>query len=260
MQIVMYRAMEKTRSYYVRCLTLGVVIANIVFNGVYAQLFKGPDIQQVSRSFHDLFTPAGYVFSIWGLIYLSFMIYGVVSLMPSQRRDTVYDRLSIPLMLANVFGSLWIMAFTHRQFVISLIILLIMLALSIVMFLRVNDSTIKEDFNRWILVPFSLFFGWISVATIAGTAVTLISLGYDGGSFGVEQWTIAMIVVAAVLAIIVESRFNNYLFPLVIVWASIGIWDERQMDHPTVAIVALISSMVILLFVIGHAIARYLRA
>jgi translocator protein len=249
----------ENKSLIIRWITLIVILLNIAFNWLYTSISTGPNIQEVSRSFEDLFTPAGYVFSIWGLIYISFVVYGVVQLLPANRKIAVYDRLSIPLMVANILGSSWIVAFTNELIVISLIILVVTLGISILMFVRSSGPVSQMSSSRWLWVPFSLFFGWISVATIADAAVTLKYLGWNGGSFGPEKWAMIMIGIAGVLAILVDTKFNNYLYPLVIVWASIGIWSERQLDHPNIGIMALISSILVLLFVMVHALVRYFR-
>ena len=242
----------------IRWIALLSILLNVAFNGLYITLFPGLNIQEVSRSYHDLFTPAGYVFSIWGVIYLSFIIYGIVQLLPSNMKYRIYDRLAIPLIFSNILGSTWIIAFTNQYILLSMIILVITLALSIVMFFRSGKEVNLGVSSRWLWFPFSLFFGWISVAVIANAAVTFKSFGWDGGVYGAEMWTIAMISIAGLFAIIVDAKFNNYIYAVVIVWASVGIWDERQADHPTIGIVALISTTVMLLFVLGHALVRYL--
>ncbi len=207
-----------------RWIALITILLNVSFNGLYARLFPGLNIQEVSRSFHDLFTPAGYVFSIWGVIYFSFIIYGIVQVLPSSKKHRIYDRLALPLILSNVFGSVWILAFTNNYVLLSLIILVTTLMLSIIMFLRSGKEVNLEVSSRWLWVPFSLFFGWISVAVISNAAVTLKSFGWDGGDYGPEMWTIAMVIIAGLLAIMIDVKFNNYIYAVVVVWASVGIW------------------------------------
>ncbi|CAN5220696.1 hypothetical protein BH09BAC3_BH09BAC3_26620 [soil metagenome] len=242
-----------------RWLTLVVILLNIAFNGLYTKLFPGATIQDVSRGFRDLFTPAGYVFSIWGLIYLSFIVYGIAQLLPSTKASNIYDRISVPMIVANILGSAWIMAFVNNYILISLIILAITLTISIIMLVMAGKEVSLGTASRWLSFPFSLFCGWISVATIANAAVTLKSFGWDGGLYGPEIWTIGMIALASLLAIIVDLRLNNYLYVVVIVWATVGIWDERQLDHPNIGLASLVSATVILLFAMGHALVRYLN-
>lgn len=179
--------------------------------------------------------------------------------MPSNRNVSIYDRLSVPLSLANILGSAWIIAFTNHLIILSLLILLLTLVISIIMFIRSGETVNHMNSSRWLWVPFSLFCGWISVATIADAAVTLKYLGWDGGTPGPELWAMIMVCVAGLLAILVDAKFNNYLYPLVVVWASIGIWSERQFDHPNIGMIALLSSIIILLFVMTHAVVRYFK-
>lgn len=230
---------------FLRRLTPVVIIANVVFNGFYEQLSGLPAIGEVNKQYDDLFTPSGYVFSIWGLIYLSFIIYAFVQLSPPPRKRQTYARLSLPLILVNVLASLWIMAFTSGQLVLSLIIILVMLGCAIYMFRTAVTAYFVLKRVPWLPVPFSLFFAWISVATLANASVLLASHGLSD-----QYMSISLIILATLSGIGISLKYGNYLYPAVIAWAVSGIWVARRADYPVIATAALLSFVINLIFII----------
>jgi benzodiazapine receptor len=230
---------------FLRWLTLLVVIANIVFNGVYDRFFDLPSIGEASKYYNDLFTPSGYVFSIWLLIYLSFLIFSIRQLVPPPRKRRVYAELSLPLIAANVLASLWILAFTSGMLVLSLIIILTMLACAIYMFRKSVHAHFVLKHTAWLPVPFSLFFGWISVAMLANSAVLLTSNGL------MDQYiTIVFIVLATLAGAGISLKYGNAIYPAVIAWAASGIWAARRVDFPMIATTALFAMVINLVFIV----------
>lgn len=230
---------------FLRWLTPVVIIANVALNGFYEQLFGLPSIGEVSSQYNDLFTPAGYVFSIWGLIYLSFIIYAFIQLSPPPRKRRTYAALSLPLMLANVLAALWIIAFTSGQLVLSLLIILCMLGCAAHMFRTAVTAYFVLKRVPWLPLPFSLFFGWISVATLANLSVLLAA--HD---LSLPGLAILFIVLATLAAGGITLKYGNYIYPAVIAWAASGIWVARRADYPVVATVALFSILINLVFII----------
>src|SRR5215217_2610940 len=83
-----------------RVLALVAILANVAFNYVYSMLPLGlPDMKTASDRYPNLFTPAPYAFSIWGLIYLSWIVYAIVGLLPSRRENPLFDRTAGALIL-----------------------------------------------------------------------------------------------------------------------------------------------------------------
>ena len=144
-----------------------------------ANPLNGKTIGEVSDQYPTLFTPAGYAFSIWGIIYLGLIIYSIVQLLPSQRKYRVYDRLAMPLLATSLLSIAWVVSFSYEAVTISEAIIVAMLITSLVLFVRSKGDTDETSSVKWIRVPFSLYAGWLSVATIASTATWLYSL--NGG-------------------------------------------------------------------------------
>ncbi|MXV14575.1 hypothetical protein [Hufsiella ginkgonis] len=242
--------MTRSQSTLLRQAVLVVILLNVAFNYIYDKLPGAVSIAEVSRSYHDLFTPAGYVFAIWGIIYLSFIIYGIVQLRRANREVAYFDSLGVPLLLVNVLGSAWIVVFTQGCMALSVVIIVATLLLGLRQFLLANAS-VNGGASRWLLVPFSLFFGWISVAVIANITVLLVSVGWSGFGLAASTWVTALIAVAAVLGGVIGANFKNFIYPAVISWALTGIGYARRADFPEVAKIACIWAGILALMVVA---------
>jgi hypothetical protein len=237
-----------------RWLTLFVVLLNVVVSSITDRLgIGGESIATVTRQYDSLFVPAGYAFSIWGLIYLSFVIYSIVQLLPSQKYKPIYEQLDGPVMWVNILGLLWQLVFRFNQVTTSLLIILVMLIAGIVLFVRSQRAVSKLNYSRWLLVPASIFLGWICVATIANVSVWLIAIGWDGGNISAGTWTMLLLSVALLLGLVISLRYKNFIYPAVIAWATFAIWIALQNRMVYVAQAALftaIAAMVLTLIAI----------
>jgi translocator protein len=154
-----------------------------------------------------------------------------------------------------VLASCWIVTFTHEFIGGSLFVIFCMLFAAIVLFLRARHGVQWGD-NPLIVIPFSIFFGWITVATLANLSVWLVSLGWNGGEIGAQSWNIILILLAAILGIGISIAFRDWIYPLVIAWAAIAISIENRNLYEDVANTGLLAGVSL---VIWGAIYAYLR-
>ncbi|WP_204984821.1 hypothetical protein, partial [Escherichia coli] len=125
-------------------------VANITFNYVNGRIGTPmPSVAEVNDRYPTLFTPAGYAFAIWGVIYASTLLYGVLAILPHQLDVRLHDRVAPWLVLLNALGSLWISLFTLEQLGPSVLIILAMLASSVVIYSMATDHLISENLSRW---------------------------------------------------------------------------------------------------------------
>ena len=224
------------------------VLANIFFNyWSNAHPLNGKTIGDVSNQYPTLFTPAGYAFSIWGLIYLSLLLYAIYQLWPSQRSVGIYDQLASPLILTSVLSVLWIIAFSYEWLGSSVLLIVGMLLTALLLFVRARNWTQHAGGGSWLAVPFSLYAGWLTVATIAATATALYAKGWRGAPLSESVWAVLLIAVATGIGLFISWRFRDWIYPLVIAWASVAIWVARRHDHPMVAYVAFTAAGVLLI-------------
>jgi len=177
----------------------------------------GKQTGEVSDSYPNLFAPAGYAFSIWGLIYILLGIYVVYQLW--RKKDEVAARVN-RLFIANaILNAIWIFAWHYDVIWLSVIIMagLLITLIKIADILRTNKLTNKEG---WFMrLPFSVYFGWITVATIANVTVFLVSIGWNGFGLSESFWTIVILLVGALIASWRTLKDRAIAYGLVPVWA-----------------------------------------
>lgn len=183
--------------------------------------------------------PANYAFSIWGVIYLGLLAYGVFQLLPSQRENPVLQRVDYLLIISCIVQALWVIAFLLRQFWASTLMMIgILLPLiGIYLQLGVGKRRVSRQEKWYAHIPFSIYLGWISVATIVNVAVALYNNDWNGWGLAPQGWTVIMMIVAAIVGALVALRRRDIAYPLVIVWALVAI-AVRQAALPLVATVA----------------------
>ncbi|MDB9526037.1 tryptophan-rich sensory protein [Oscillatoria sp. CS-180] len=193
-----------------------------------------------------LITPANYAFAIWGLIYLGLIAYGIYQLGRHQRQDETIRRVDGLLITACIAQIFWIYLFTLKFFWLSILAMLAILFPLIGVYLTLRqDRTTANRQRRWFVrYPFSIYLGWISVATVVNVASALYTLGWHGG-LGDAPWTVIMILVSAAIALFVIQTRRDIPFTLVFVWAYIAI-AIRHTDIPPIWMTALGVSIILL--------------
>jgi len=208
-----------------------------------------PSLEDVSHRYSSLFTPHDYAFSIWGLIYFSFIVYGIVQAMPSRSEDPLYRNLAKPFTIVNILASVWIITFRMQLMWLSAGIIVTMLAYSIFMLVLSRDAVLRDEYSNWVSVPFSLFAGWLSVATIANFSTVFVYMGWAGPVMTQVMIAIVMIFVAGFIGIYVCARCKDFVFPMVIAWSCIAIAVSRSGDFPYVSAVAVATAVMPMIWI-----------
>ena len=170
-----------------------------------------------------LITPANYAFAIWGLIYLGLMAYGFYQLGPKQRQDAEIRQVDRLLIVACLAQMVWIFLFTLKFFWLSIFAMLgILVPLMLIYLILYGDAAATRQ-RRWFArYPFSIYLGWIAVATVVNVASALYDSGWRG-DFSSVTWTVVMVLVTAVIAALVVFTRQDVPFTLVFVWAYVAI-------------------------------------
>jgi len=202
--------------------TLATITINILAN---ALPINGLNTGQVSDSFSVYFVPAGYVFSIWGIIYIGLIAYAIYQALPAQKDNPRMQASGWWVVLGGLANSIWIFLWHYQQFVATLGAMLILLATLIAVYLRLRAGQKKvSSAEAWMArVPFSIYLGWITVATVANISDVLDFVGWN--RFGLSEATWMVIILGAVLVIAGLMNFlrRDVAYTLVILWALIGI-------------------------------------
>ena len=180
---------------------------------------------EISDSFDIYFVPAGYVFSIWGLIYLGLIAYVVFQALPAQRDSSRLKKIDSWFILSNVANALWLFSWHYQQFALSVLVMLVILFSLIQIFLRLEIGR-KKNQGAWLWaveIPFSIYLGWISVATIANVTQLLYLLNWDGFGISPQIWLVVMLAAALVISALMSFTRRNIPHALVLIWSFIGI-------------------------------------
>jgi len=177
----------------------------------------GRSTGQISDNYANLFAPAGYAFSIWGLIYTLLAVYVIYQL--RRKDDALVSKVDRIFIVNALLNASWIFAWHYDLIWLSVIIMagLLITLIKIADILRASDLTPKE---RWLVrLPFSVYFGWITVATIANITVFLVYLGWNGFGMSNSLWTVAVLLVGMLIGTLRILRDRSVPYGLVLVWA-----------------------------------------
>ena len=194
-----------------------------------------------------MFTPAGFTFAIWSLIYLLLAVFVVYQALPAQRGNGQLARISPWFQLGCAANVIWIFTW-HNEWIGVTLLLMVILLVSLVRIYRLLDivDAAAPAASRWLVqLPFSVYLGWISVATIANVSAMQSALGWNELALEEVSWTLLKLAVAGALGAIMTLRRNDIAYGLVIGWAAFGI-GAGQAAHPAVAGAAFTMSLVIL--------------
>jgi hypothetical protein len=205
---------------------VGLVILTIVVNGLANALpFNNQTTGEISDKFDVFFVPAGYVFSIWGLIYLGQLAFAIYQVMPSQRENPRLRRMGIAYITGAIANIIWLILWHYEYFLLTLYAMLILLGSLILIYLRLGIHREKvPQGERWFVhLPFSIYLGWITVATIANVTSLLDFSGWNGWGISPAIWAVIMLIAGTVIAAAVSLTRGDVAYSLVIMWAFAGI-------------------------------------
>ncbi|MBF2026078.1 MAG: tryptophan-rich sensory protein [Oscillatoriales cyanobacterium C42_A2020_001] len=203
---------------------------------------NGASIGEISNTqFADvLITPANYAFAIWGVIYLGLIGFGVYQFLQPQNQHPKLQTISYLLVAACIAQAVWVFLFLSNLFGWSVLAMLTILVCLIWVYLQLGTCDRSPTWQeQWLLrIPFSVYLGWISVATVVNVALALYDAGWNGWGIAPEVWTVVMLVISSALAIALLIQRRDTAFSLVIIWALIAISVKRS-SIPLIAISAI---------------------
>lgn len=206
-------------------LVLVTILATIAFNALANILpLLGRTTGALSDAYPVPFTPAGYVFSIWGLIYTGLVVFGVWQARPAQAGDPRLRAVAPWVVLAGAMNIGWLVLWHADRPVLSTLPIVGLLLCLIVVYETLASGRHDGGWMRWAArIPFGIYLGWLTVATAANLSVSGWALGWRGAPFGADVWALIVVAVAAVIGLRVLSARGDIAFALVLVWAFIGI-------------------------------------
>jgi hypothetical protein len=231
---------------------ISAYILMVLVNGLVGSttIIGGKITSEISDANPPLITPAGYVFSIWGIIYVLLGIFVVVQALPSEKGKDYKKSIGWLFVLSSIFNVVWIFLWQFEYLSLSVVLMFLLLASLISIYLRLDIGKTKVGLREKFVVhvPFSTYLGWITIASIANIAVTLVSVNWGGFGIIPETWATLIIAVALLITILVLVKRADIAYGLVIIWAFLGI-AAGQIGNQNIIILAQASAVIVLLVV-----------
>lgn len=227
------------------------IIVLVIFWNYYSNTgaIDGKTVGEVSDNLYNLFTPAGYAFAIWGIIFLGLLALGINQIYMAfygEDKSNSILKMGPWLSIANLANGTWLWFWLTEQTGISVLIMLVILFSLIQLILRLNlerwDAPAKEIALVW--WPITIYSGWIAVATIANISAYLAKIGWSA-VFTELQWTVIVICIAGILNLVMIYKRFMREFALVGVWALVAIAVRHWGEIPTIQFTALIWALVL---------------
>jgi hypothetical protein len=230
------------------------VIATIIMNSLVNILpVNGVTTGEVSDFYPNLFTPPGYVFAIWAVIYTLAVIFMVYQFRSSQRNKDYLGGIGFLYVISAALNIIWLFVFHYSYgapslFLVSVFIILALLGNLLLIYHRLSIGLKKVSFSEKFAVHlhFSVYLGWISLASIAAIASGL-NIIFPNIPFGLQQFFTAFVVVIALLLVIFMVNLRkDFAYGLVVVWAAIGI-ALKNSGSPVIYYTCIITVIIIVL-------------
>jgi hypothetical protein len=214
---------------FIKIFTLIGFVQMLVVNSLANLLpINGLSTGELSDQLPNLFTPQGATFAIWGLIYSLLLIFTIGVLV--RPLDSVMEKTARLFIINSFLNSTWIFAWHYQYLLISLMVMIGLLInlIQISILLKNTSGIVKKVVLQ---LPFTVYFGWITVATIAN--VTALLVGYDWGRLGISQenWTIAILIVGIMISLSQIIYFERIAYGVVIIWAYWGIYGKHTSEY-----------------------------
>lgn len=201
-------------------------IATLAVNGLASTtLLNGRTTAQVSNLYENPFTPSGYVFAIWGIIYILLGVFVVYQTLPRQHSAPFQKQISFLFILSSVLNISWLFLWQYDYIEESVILMFALLACLTIIYLRLeigkSTSSIKE--KLLVRLPFQVYLGWITVASLANVAAALVSVRWGGFGLSAESGALAAMSLGMIVTLIVIGARRDFAYSLVVIWAFAGI-------------------------------------
>ncbi|GAB3068193.1 tryptophan-rich sensory protein [Salinicoccus sesuvii] len=221
---------------------IGYIVAFAVM--IFFNYWSATNVGFVADDNQSIIQPAGFAFSIWGLIYVLLFIWIIKVFFSKTWEGSMAYRLKFWPILNFLLNGTWILVFTQQWLIVSTIVIAALLFTLAKMYSNIT----KSGYHWFDRLPFSIYFAWVTVATIVNIFTVTVSYNVDT-ILGLNElgWTIIILGVATLIGLIISFHFKDWLYPLVIIWPYYGIYAESGDEYTSISITLLVSSIALLI-------------
>lgn len=204
---------QRIKQFLVVIATFGVIFVNYLAGTGYIN-HKTPEL--ISDKYPTLITPAGYAFAVWSLIYLGLAAFAIYQMLP--KNTARYAKIRTVYILNCAANCAWIYLWHYEQILASLAVMFLLLGTLVFINIKLLETESAAEY--WLArVPFNIYFGWITVATILNFTVALVYLNVKTSDFTASVSASVLIVAATLLGLIIRFKLVNIAYPITIAWA-----------------------------------------
>jgi len=222
---------------------IGVIVVNALANILP---INNQTTGEISNRLPVLFTPAGYVFSIWIVIYVLLVIWLIGMWKKTKQRDASYRKQSNLFVISCILNIAWIYLWHYEQFLVSVVIMICLLITLLILYLSYS-ITDQRLLSR---LPVSIYLGWICVATIANISYVLTVYQWDGWGLSDPLWAVIMMTIGTAIALHIRFHYFDVWVVYVFIWAFIGIIVRNGFNELLVSTASLFLCAVMLVGII----------
>lgn len=249
--------MEKSQKFIARSNLFALVLMVGVSYICNAGYLNGNTMKTISDKYHNYFTPAGFAFSIWGLIYaglLGFAIFTVFNTDDNRFKRDILFKINWWFVVSCVMNSLWVVCWLSDYIALSLLVMVALLFSLVKIIVNTRMELDAHPLKHYLLVfwPFAIYSGWISVALIANASAYLTKIKWQGLGLSEVYWAIIMIAIAGLINIWMITQRNLREFAAVGVWAlyAISFSNQKLPDNSIIVYSCYVVMVIIALFIL----------
>ncbi len=239
--------MSKATLLFLNAVSLvATIILNYLFN---SGVMNGATMKTISERYYNLFTPAGYAFGIWGIIYLLLCTHVIYTIYIYRKKgDTVITNTIGKLFaVSNILNILWVYFWLNDFIGICVIIMVLLLSMLLSILIKIQSVRRPVSVrNLFISCPFALYAGWVSVALIANISALLTKLNWDGWILSGILWTMLLIIIAGLISIYVSWKYNVAAFGMAVLWGIAGVSANNFEKDFYITVTGIVTCIIIL--------------
>jgi hypothetical protein len=204
---------------------------------IFLNYWASSEVGSVADQEEAMIQPAGFTFSIWGLIYLLLAIW-LIRLTLSKGKKEIIEEVNGWVVLNFLLNGLWIVVFTQQLIGVSLIVIIAILITLFIIYHKLS----RKKYNWFERMPYSVYTGWVTMATIVNLFTWMEEMNQTN-LFGLSEqlWTILFLILAMLIGVGIALRYSDAIYPLVFIWAFIGILANNGSSERSMLIVLVIN-------------------
>lgn len=238
----------RKHSSLVRWFVLVVVSLHVLYVNVYDLIVKQNTIPQITEKYKSLFVPAPFTFSIWIVLYILFFVYAIYQLLPSQKGKELFDDIALPFMISITLGIWWGITYHFELIGLSMIPIIGMLVFAFSVYREIYHAYLYDECPKWYLYPFSIYFGWLIVASLANLTIWLVSIGSNNILFSEMLMGRILALLIFIIGISLSVKYWDFVLPLAIAWGLVGVYIGQKDSAPPVAGAAIFFAIILIVW------------